>query len=734
MCPKIYFFILNKFSIVADDVSAMKTPSPLSNIGAEYFANSSPGFDCVFKTRLSDFVVNEITETGEVCELTELEPIVDRELEARERESFVNALTATKDNKDVVREEVFEEFARICAKEEDVVRLRKFLSAPGVLRGVVHDEKKDNEQRDDDLGVAPLVLAPSRDKEYRTGLHVFFRQFQLETDTVVSSHDEHERCVRIHPASERCNNMETKEADQKQMSTSKGRKRRKINNNNNDGGNTRTFPRRLHWPAGIPTFLEFTLCKSGRDTTDALKALGMLLNCNPKKFQIAGAKDKRGVTTQRVTVSKYRATKLAELNKKLRDAKIGNFKYVERPLYLGKSQGNAFTICLRNIDENDNDIVVQAFKTLRESGTINYFGEQRFGNVSSFSTNVAEKDEGKTEPEVSSSSVGTTHRIGASLLKGEFKRAIDIILQPRRNNSESQKVRCPKERYLENEDAHEALKTFPRSMHIERAILEVKAKKGRETDFSGQLLAIPTKIRSMYIHAYQSYLWNKVASERVRAFGINTVVEGDLVTIKDTSGKTAEEIQKFSDEAYDKGLKSQNVKLVSAEDVANNTYEPPDVVLPIPGHSIAYPSWTIEINDKENENEKQVSARELFYLLAKEEDGVDLDTPAHSVMEFSIKSFPGDYRPLFLHAKDLQFELMRYTEANSDLIKTVLDAVITEKTPYMKNANNDDVNLLGSKEDKLAAKLSFKLGTGSYATMILREITKGGAKEHRYLR
>ena len=47
-------------------------------IGLELFANTLSGFPATFKTLNSDFIVQEITETGEVCSLTELEPLVDR--------------------------------------------------------------------------------------------------------------------------------------------------------------------------------------------------------------------------------------------------------------------------------------------------------------------------------------------------------------------------------------------------------------------------------------------------------------------------------------------------------------------------------------------------------------------------------------------------------------------------------------------------------------------------------
>ena len=54
-----------------------------------------PGFSAIYKTLKSDFIVKEITETGEVCSLTELVPRVDQELERKEKEMLENTLTTT---------------------------------------------------------------------------------------------------------------------------------------------------------------------------------------------------------------------------------------------------------------------------------------------------------------------------------------------------------------------------------------------------------------------------------------------------------------------------------------------------------------------------------------------------------------------------------------------------------------------------------------------------------------
>ena len=54
----------------------------------------------------------------------------------------------------------------------------------------------------------------------------------------------------------------------------------------------------------------------------------------------------------------------------------------------------------------------------------------------------------------------------------------------------------------------------------------------------GALDEIPRQQRLLYCHAYQSFLWNKVVSRRIRAYGMKVLV-GDLVKKKD--GDTVEE-------------------------------------------------------------------------------------------------------------------------------------------------------------------------------------------------
>lgn len=108
----------------------------------------------------------------------------------------------------------------------------------------------------------------------------------------------------------------------------------------------------------------------------------------------------------------------------------------------------------------------------------------------------------------------------------------------------------------------------------------------------------------MYIHAYQSLIWNEMVSRRIAKFGLQ-VCEGDLVYSNDDEHVAAEVIddetaiieEEDADDAADESnqvppdqQRSSEVKHVKKADIDSNSYTIFDVILPLPGHDVLYPA------------------------------------------------------------------------------------------------------------------------------------------------
>ena len=137
------------------------------------------------------------------------------------------------------------------------------------------------------------------------------------------------------------------------------------------------------------------------------------------------------------------------------------------------------------------------------------------------------------------------------------------------------------------------------------------------------------------------------------------------------------------------------VRVVSADEAALGKIDPALVVLPLPGNAVMYPE----------------NMGDIYQDLANE-DGIQLNANVHSVREFAINAFTGDYRRCFLKPSDVSHKVVSYADPKADLTLTDLDRMngITER-------NIEDGPLR-------AVTVKFTLPPSSYATMILRELMK----------
>lgn len=149
------------------------------------------------------------------------------------------------------------------------------------------------------------------------------------------------------------------------------------------------------------------------DTSYAVQLISKKLGIRPNNVGIAGNKDKRGITTQKMTLFKIEASKVAALNGTMPNVLVGDFAYVDNSLGLGDLHGNRFDIAIREVDADEAHIG-EAVESLKKNGFINYYGLQRFGT-------------------------GTvrTHEIGIALLKEDFEKAGKLIMSPHSKSSDN---------------------------------------------------------------------------------------------------------------------------------------------------------------------------------------------------------------------------------------------------------------------------------------------------------
>ncbi|XP_019624819.1 PREDICTED: pseudouridylate synthase 7 homolog [Branchiostoma belcheri] len=416
-------------------------------------------------------------------------------------------------------------------------------------------------------------------------------------------------------------------------------------------GSQARVQKRFKWPKGRPDYCQFVLYKENLDTMDAINLLAMKLRVRPGFFAYAGTKDKRAITVQEVTAYRIAAERFCDLNKQTRNVVIGNFRYTEQPLKLGLLSGNHFTIVLRNCTGRPEQIEA-GMSSLRDNGFINYFGMQRFGTTSV-----------------------PSHHVGRALLHSKWEEAIELILKPREGEHQEGAVSACRDYWWKTRDAKGALERMPKrnmSKDIEGHLLQGLVKNGK--DLVGALSSIPRNTRMLYVHSYQSYIWNSVVSRRLQEYGFQPVV-GDLV------------LQDRKD-----GDQRAEAKALTEGDLENCTIH--DVVFPLFGYDVIYP-----------QHKAEEWYREMLSV-----DQLDMDNIRHKVKDYSLS---GAYRKIVMKPTNCKWSVMYYDDVKIPLMLTDKDILDGKEAP------------LAASEGKMKAlKVEFTLPPSTYATMALREVLK----------
>ncbi|PVD25207.1 hypothetical protein C0Q70_15705 [Pomacea canaliculata] len=547
------------------------------DVGITEFLCNHPGISAIIKQRYSDFIVHEVSLTGETIHLT------STELPSEEPEDKVT----NDETVSVLDREVQEQLTEL-ATSEDKTR--------------------------------SVEIPAGEDKQMRQNIHkavkTAFPMFETQTD------------VRD------------------------GQKVIVVNYKKSGGKDSRqsSCP---EWPANkskLP-YCRFVLYKENKDTMDVISLMAKFLKVKEGLFQYAGTKDRRAKTSQEITAYKIHPKKLSGLNNVLRNIKLGNFRYVDKPLKLGELKGNHFTIVLRNTVGSDEDLQ-RGLNSLKSKGFINYFGMQRFGTTSV-----------------------PTYEIGRALLKGEWADAIDLILCPRTSNGSSERFRHV---WSQTKDPLQTLEATDSRCSIERSLLRALQKSPK--NFQGAIQALPRNTRMMYVHSYQSLVWNTMVSKRIQTYGLQPV-EGDIV-LPSHSG------QDLRDE------EPKKVQPVVLNESNLSLYSIYDIVLPLPGHDIVYPANEVK----------------TWYEMYLSKDGFDINNLQRKNKDYSL---PGAYRTMVVRPADLEWRTFLYDDYTIPLALSDLDRLENISEPK---------SCPGGK--LCAVRLSFTLPSSCYATMALREVLK----------
>ncbi|XP_042905164.1 pseudouridylate synthase 7 homolog [Parasteatoda tepidariorum] len=418
--------------------------------------------------------------------------------------------------------------------------------------------------------------------------------------------------------------------------------------------------KRFQPPAG-GNYSHFVLYKENKDTIDAINTISSFLRVQPKIFSYAGTKDKRAKTSQLVSAYRLPCGKLLGINKHFQMIKVGNIQFKPDQIRLGDLAGNHFNIVLRQFYGSE-DVIKQAMQSLSTKGFINYYGMQRFGT-----------------------SCVPTHAIGRSLLKGDWAHAIDLILTPKPEDVDD--LSSAKKIWYETKNADKALENLKRRNGIEGKLLSGLACNNKK-DLVNSLNTVPRNMRLMYIHSYQSFIWNKVVSKRIQTHGLQ-VLKGDLIS---KESDVPEDSLLLNKEDNRKAVLSNMVKFVTDQDIGNANIT--DVLLPLPGHSVTLPN---------NETGK-------WYEEALREDGMSFDNFKSKTKSYSLS---GDYRKIIVIPEEVKWEIIHYNDNTIPLSLSDLDVLNGITLPDFPSSGLHK-----------ALKVEFNLPSSSYATMALREIQK----------
>ncbi len=230
------------------------------------------------------------------------------------------------------------------------------------------------------------------------------------------------------------------------------------------------------------------------DTVVAASVIARKLRVRRAEVGFAGTKDMMAVTCQRMSVPKD-ALKTAGGVSAISTEKIeARVLGAGEPLHLGDLAGNRFTITARNITEDPSTARKAILSTAEELASDssmfpNFFGYQRFGSRRPI-----------------------THLVGKKIVEGNPKEAVELYIY---KTFPKESSRAKEFRKLAKKDPKKAVDSYPGKFFYEKSLIShILEKPG---DYAGAIRRLPPTLSMMFVHAYQSYLFNRTLGKMIKA-------------------------------------------------------------------------------------------------------------------------------------------------------------------------------------------------------------------------
>jgi len=228
----------------------------------------------------------------------------------------------------------------------------------------------------------------------------------------------------------------------------------------------------------------YRVTKKKLTSFEAARALADMAGVPPAEVGLAGLKDRQGVTTQYMSVEGGRPVRWSAP-----DLKIEPVGFAHEGLSSSHSVGNHFEVTLRHVTPSLRQRIETGLAEVREHGFVNYFGEQRFGNLRFGQGWVARR-----------------------LALGEREQALKELLCGR-SDVDDARHREFKQMLAARWGNWRACRDIAGKYGAHHSVFEELGKDPE--DFAAALRRVAARLRLIHLYAWQSHVWNRAVSAYV---------------------------------------------------------------------------------------------------------------------------------------------------------------------------------------------------------------------------